>query len=121
MNAFLLILLSVLLSSMGQLLFKAGMDRVGYFKFSLANILPIAWDVATNFYIVSGLALYVISLVVWLMILSRVDVSYAYPMLSIGYIVTLFAAYFLFQEQLSWIRILGVFVIIGGVYLVSKT
>ena len=61
------------------------------------------------------------SVVVWLLVLSRVQVSYAYPMLSIGYIVNAVAAYYLFGEDLSFIRIAGIVVIIMGVYLISRS
>lgn len=119
--AYPLILLGVLLNAGAQLLLKAGMDKIGYFKFSLANLLPIAWQVALNPYIIGGLTCYVISVCVWLLALSRVEVSVAYPMLSIGYIVTAIAAYFWFHESLTLTRLLGIFVIILGVYLMSRT
>ena len=55
------------------------------------------------------------------MALSRVEVSFAYPILSVGYIVVAIAGYFLLDESLGWSRILGIFVIILGVYLVSRS
>jgi len=62
---------------------------------------PIGWKLATEPHIIGGLACYVISVVVWIMALSRVPVSVAYPMLSIGYIVNAFAAWMLFGESLA--------------------
>lgn len=116
-----LILLGVLLNAAAQLLLKAGMNKIGHFEFSFANVWPIALKVMANPPIITGLVAYVVSVVVWLLVLSRVQVSYAYPMLSIGYIVNAVAAYYLFGESLSAIRIAGIFVIIAGVYLVSRT
>ncbi len=55
------------------------------------------------------------------MVLSRVQVSFAYPMLSIGYVVNALAAYYLFGEPLTSLRMLGIFIIITGVYLVAQT
>jgi multidrug transporter EmrE-like cation transporter len=118
---FLLILLGVLLNAAAQLLLKAGMTQIGHFEFSMANVVPIALKVMMNFPIVAGLTAYVVSVVVWLLVLSRVQVSYAYPMLSIGYVVNAVAAYFLFGESLSVVRVTGIFVIIAGVYLVSQS
>lgn len=118
---FLLILLGVMLNAAAQLLLKAGMNQIGHFEFSFANIVPIGMKVMMNFPIVAGLVTYVISVGVWLLVLSRVQVSYAYPMLSIGYIVNAIAAYYFFGESLSVIRVSGIFVIIVGVYLVSRT
>lgn len=121
MLIFALILLGVLLNAGAQLLLKAGMTQIGHFDFSLANAWPIGLKVAGNPPIISGLFLYVMSVVVWLLVLSRVQVSYAYPMLSIGYIVNAIAAYYLFGEPLTSLRVLGIFIIMAGVYLVART
>ena len=116
-----LILTGVLLNTTAQLLLKAGMSQIGHFEFSAANIIPIGFKVIANLPIVGGLFLYVMSVVVWLLVLSRVQVSFAYPMLSIGYIVNAIAAYYLFGEPLTSMRMLGIFIIIAGVYLVAQT
>lgn len=115
-----LIMVGVLLNAAAQLLLKAGMNRIGHFEFSAANLVPIGWKVATNPPIVAGLTCYVFSVVVWLLALSRVDVSYAYPMLSAGYIVNAIAAWYLFGEALSPMKLAGIFVIILGVFLISR-
>ncbi|GGG01865.1 MULTISPECIES: EamA family transporter [Cysteiniphilum] len=115
-----LLLFGVLLNASAQLFLKFGMDRIGEFSFTLANIWPIGWKVATNYFVILGLMCYVISVVVWLMVLSRVPVGLAYPMVSIGYIVTAIAGYFLLGETLTATRVAGIFVIILGVYLVAK-
>lgn len=121
MMIFALILLGVLLNAGAQLMLKAGMTQIGHFDFSVANLLPIGVKVMANPPIVTGLAMYVISVGVWLLVLSRVQVSYAYPMLSIGYVVNALAAYYLFGEPLSSVRMLGIFIIIAGVYLVARS
>ncbi|MHB1947825.1 MAG: DMT family transporter [Gammaproteobacteria bacterium] len=118
---FLLILLGVLLNAAAQLLLKAGMSQIGHFEFSLANIAPIGLKVAASPPVIAGLFAYVISVGVWLLVLSRVQVSFAYPMLSIGYILNAVAAYYLFGEPMSILRMSGIFVIIAGVYLVSQS
>lgn len=121
MLIFALILCGVLLNATAQLLLKAGMSQIGHFEFTMANALPIGIKVMANPPIISGLFLYVMSVAVWLLVLSRVQVSFAYPMLSIGYIVNAVAAYYFFGEPLTSIRMLGIFIIIGGVYLVAKS
>ncbi|MGD9650301.1 MAG: EamA family transporter [Dongiaceae bacterium] len=116
-----LILFGVLLNAFAQLALKAGVNRIGHFDFSLNNIWPIGLAMAGNIYILGGLFLYGVSVIVWLMALSRVDVSFAYPMLSVGYIINAVAAYYLFDENLSVTRLAGIGVIIVGVYLISRT
>ena len=119
--SFSLILTGVLLNAGAQLLLKAGTNAVGHFEFSRDNIWPVGWQLATEPHIMGGLAFYVISVVVWIMALSRVEVSIAYPMLSIGYVVNAMAAWWLFGEAVSLTRLAGIGVIIVGVYIVSRS
>ncbi len=121
MMIFALILCGVLLNAGAQLMLKAGMGQIGHFDFSMANVMPIAVKVMGNPPIITGLAMYVMSVVVWLLVLSRVQVSFAYPMLSIGYVVNAFAANYFFGEPLTSMRMLGIFIIISGVYLVAQS
>jgi len=116
-----LLLFGVFLNACAQLFLKLGMTRIGEFTFTLNNLWPIGWKVATNYFVILGLFCYIISVIVWLMVLSRVPVGIAYPMVSIGYIITAVAGYFLLGEMLTTIRIIGIVVIILGVYLVVKS
>lgn len=116
-----LILSGVLLNAGAQLFLKAGTRSIGVFAFSLDNLLPIGWRLASNPFIVSGLFCYVVSVVVWIMALSRVEVSIAYPMLSLGYIVNVLLAWWLFGEAVTAMRVAGIFVIIVGVIMVARS
>lgn len=116
-----LILAGVLLNACAQLLLKAGTNSVGTFAFNADNLLPVGIKLATEPHILGGLTCYVISVVVWIMALSRVEVSLAYPMLSIGYVVNALAAWWLFGEALTLERLVGIGVIIFGVFLLART
>src|SRR5690349_10312990 len=107
MLIFALILLGVSLNAVAQLLLKAGMMQIGHFDFSMANAMHIGMKVMMNPPILTGLVCYGVSVIVWLLVLSRVPVSLAYPMLSIGYIVTALAAYYFFGEPLTSARLMG--------------
>jgi multidrug transporter EmrE-like cation transporter len=117
-TSFLLILTGVLLNAAAQLLLKAGTNRVGPIALD-AQSLPALQALALSGPIIAGLACYVISVVVWIVALSRVEVSIAYPMLSIGYVVNAIAAWFLFGEALTPMRLAGIAVIIVGVFLLA--
>jgi multidrug transporter EmrE-like cation transporter len=119
--SFSLILFGVLLNAAAQLLLKAGTNAVGHFAFSLENALPVGLKLAFEPHIFGGLCCYVVSVVVWIMALSRVPVSIAYPMLSIGYIVNAFAAHWLFGEAVTSMKLAGIGFIVVGVYLVAKS
>ncbi len=119
--SFSLILTGVLLNAAAQLLLKAGTNRIGTFEYSLANVIPIGKVIALQPHILGGLACYGISVVVWIMALSRVPVSMAYPMLSIGYVVNAVAAWYLFGESLAAQKLIGIAFICVGVWLVAKS
>jgi multidrug transporter EmrE-like cation transporter len=116
-----LILSSVLLNAFAQILLKKGMMSIGHFEFSLAQMLPMVGKVSTNLFILLGLICCVISVGIWILVLSRVEVSFAYPFLSIGYIVTAAIGYLAFGENLSDYRIAGILVICIGVFLISQS
>jgi multidrug transporter EmrE-like cation transporter len=118
---FSLVLAGVLLNAAAQLLLKAGTNRVGEFAFAMDNLVPIGTKLAMNPFILGGLACYVVSVVVWILALSRVPVSVAYPMLSIGYIVNALAAWMLFGESLGAQKLVGIGFIVVGVFLVARS
>ncbi len=119
--SFSLVLCGVLLNAAAQLLLKAGTNQVGAFDFSAHNIPSVGMQLAFEPHIVGGLLCYVVSVVVWIMALSRVEVSIAYPMLSIGYVVNAIAAWYLFGEAVTPIRLAGIAIIILGVVIVARS
>ncbi|MBN3725731.1 SMR family transporter [Burkholderia sp. Ac-20379] len=114
------IIIGVLLNAVAQLLLKAGVNAVGHFEISRANIIPIGFKIATQLPIIGGLSCYVLSVVVWIVGLSRVDVSIAYPMLSLGYVLNAFAAWYLFGEVMSLQRLIGIGIILIGVVVLAR-
>ena len=119
--SFALILTGVLLNAAAQLLLKAGTNAVGHFEFTSGNIVPMGMRLAMEPHILGGMLCYAISLVVWIMGLSRVPVSIAYPMLSIGYVINALAAWQLFGESLNAQKLIGIGFIILGVVLVTRS
>lgn len=116
-----LIFTGVMLNAAAQLLLKAGTNAIGQFAFSKANILPVGWQLATEPHILAGMVCYAISLIVWIMALSRVEVSIAYPMLSVAYVVNALAAWYFFGEAVSITRLMGIGIIVLGTYIVART
>lgn len=115
-----LIFTGVMLNVAAQLLIKAGTNAVGYFEFSSANILPIGWKLATEPHIVGAMFCYALSVVIWILALSRVQVSIAYPLLSMGYVVNAAAAWWFFNEAFNPAKVAGIGVIILGVIIISR-
>jgi len=120
-QSFALVLIGVLLNAAAQLLLKAGTNAVGRFEFAASNLVPVGLRLATDLHIAAGIGCYVVSVVVWILALSRVEVSVAYPMLSIGYVVNALAAYYLLGETVSPLRLFGIGIIVLGVFLVARS
>ena len=116
-----LLLSGVVLNAIAQLLLKAGTNAVGHFDFHLDNLLPVGWKIGTDPYILGGMACYGISLVVWIMGLSRVPVSIAYPLLSLGYVINAILAHYLLGEVVTAQRAIGIAFIILGVVVVARS
>jgi multidrug transporter EmrE-like cation transporter len=115
------IVFGVLLNAVAQLLLKAGARNVGEIHLTMQNFFAVGIKVASQLPIIGGLTCYVLSVVLWIIALSRVDVSIAYPMLSLGYVVTAVGAWYLFGEALSAQRLMAIFVILVGVAWLART
>ena len=120
-TAFLMLMTGVLLNAGAQLLLKAGTNVLGVITLTRENWWDTLWRMGTQGYFVVGVACYMVSLVVWIMGLSRVPVSIAYPMLSLGYVINAVAAHYLFGEAVTVSRWLGIGFIVLGVWLVARS
>ena len=119
-SAFAFLLTGVLLNAGAQLLLKAGTNALGVISLTRDNWWDMLWKMGTQGHFVAGVACYMVSLLVWIMGLSRVPVSVAYPMLSLGYVINAVAAHYLFGESVTVTRWLGIGFIVLGVWLVAK-
>jgi multidrug transporter EmrE-like cation transporter len=119
-TAFYFLFAGVLLNAGAQLLLKAGTNALGVIGPGEDWGRQIG-RVALEPHIVAGLGCYVVSVAVWIVGLSRVPVSIAYPMLSLGYVVNAVAAHYLLGESVTFSRWLGIGFIILGVWLVARS
>jgi len=119
--AFVFLMTGVLLNAAAQLLLKAGTNALGVITLTRDGWPETLMRMATQGHFVLGAACYVVSLFVWILGLSRVPVSIAYPLLSVGYIVNAIAAHYLFGEAVTATRWLGIGCIVVGVWLVARS
>lgn len=119
MKDMLLIILSVSLAALGQLLLKLGMIKVGRVS-SLASAPSMILNALLNPIVLSGLAVFGISALSWLVVLSRVKLSIAYPMVSLGYVAVVLFSWLIFKESVKPITIVGCLAIAVGVFLISR-
>ena len=115
-----LILLSVAITAVAQVILKRGMSVSG-----MHEALGMGWAsatlaVASNAWVVAGLALYFLGAVIWLVVLNRVPVSFAYPFVGLGFVLTALLAWGLLGEGLSVARALGTLLVTLGVALIAR-
>ena len=121
LTTFAFIISGVILNACAQLLLKAGTNAIGgAIHLTMSNWFETFVKVVTQLPILGGLACYAISLVVWIIGLSRTDVTIAYPMLSLGYVVSAFGAWMFLGEVVSPQRLAAIGVIVIGVVLLAR-
>ena len=119
-----MILLSVSLAAVAQLTLKHGMNQVtqhGEIPLSLGRPVDVIRRVGVNVSVWAGLGTFVLSAAVWLIVLSRASLSFAYPFASLTYVLILVFDRFVLKEPISGLRYSGVALIIAGLLLISRT
>lgn len=110
---------SIILAVVGQLLMKKGMMTFGSFPVSqlISRVIPMF----LNPWVFFGFACFGLSSIFWLVVLSRMEISLVYPMVSVAYVLVAFFSWYFFKENLSLMRWAGIAVIIAGVILISRS
>ncbi len=118
---FVFIMLTVVLNASSQLLMKSGMTQVGQAELSMSKISNLLVSAITNPWILLGLLTMTISMATHLISLSRFDVSFAFPFISIAYVIVAIWGYMFMGEHLNAYRIVGIGTIIFGTVLVAQS
>ena len=120
-GTFALLMVAMCLTVTGELLLKTGMNRHGVLEVSFSTLIPTAGKLLGNPFVVGGFVFVFSGALFWLAVLSRWPLTLAYPLLSISYIIGICASVLILKEKVSPIQVVGVFVIILGVFLVSRS
>jgi multidrug transporter EmrE-like cation transporter len=121
MKNIIIIIICVSISASAQLLMRKGMLKVGEISYTISsfkNAFPI---MITNIYLLLSMICYIISTLVWLIVLSKYEVSFAYGFWGLGFIIVTIFGYFVFNEHITLTRIIGMLLIGFGTYFISKT
>jgi drug/metabolite transporter (DMT)-like permease len=116
-----LILMSVALAATAQLTLKHGMNQVTEASGTATLTGSSVRAIITNLSVLGGLAIFGLSAVVWLLVLSRASLSFAYPFASLTYVLILLADRFVLHEEIPFLRWVGVAAIVTGIVLVAQT
>jgi drug/metabolite transporter (DMT)-like permease len=115
------ILFTVLTNAAAQLMLKQGMLSLGPLSFTADTFIARIFQVVFNPWVFAGLATFVISMASHLYVLSKVELSFAYPFLSLAYVAVAVFAYFVFREDLNAWRIAGIAFICVGTILIAQS
>ena len=119
LTSFLLVCCAICLTVTGELFLKSGMNRVG--PVMIHDLVASAARVVQTSQIWVGFGFIGAGALLWLSALSRAQLSWVYPILSLGYVLVLIFSRIILSEPVSWSRWLGTAVIIAGVYLVFRS
>ncbi len=116
-----LILFTVLTNAAAQIMLKTGMLSIGAFSLEPASIAGAVQRTMVNPMVILGMFTFVISMSSHLLVLSRVDLSFAYPFLSLAYVVAALYAYFVFRENIDGARMIGIGLICAGTFFIARS
>ncbi len=118
----LLLLGCIILAPAGNLLLKWGMNECGSITETNMGVVRYYLDVLSKPQVLAGTAIYIVSALVWLAVLGMMDLSAAYPIFVSGaFLIVTIAAVVFFQEHVNWVRIVGILVVVLGIYIVSQS
>lgn len=118
---FLLIVLNDVGDALGQILMKKGLLQNGITDVTFSNLLSFFSVSASSSLIWLGLLVYVLNFFVWILILTRVDLSIALPVGSTSYIFIPLLAMFFLHENISLLRWVAILIIAVGIHLVAQS
>ncbi len=113
------LLSSVLLNCGAQLFIRKGMLCLGELPKESSKLIGYCISACFNIYLILGMLSYAVSILLWMYVLSKVEVSVAYPFQSLGYVVAAFLAFYIFAEPLGAMKLTGIVIICIGVFVLS--
>lgn len=116
MRNIVLIFTSIIMGAVGQIMLKVGANKLENINTNIEGL----FSIIKNYYILIGLVLFGTSFLLWVKILTKNDLSFVYPMVSISYIIIILASRFLFNEPFTANKIIGIIAIVSGVFIINK-
>lgn len=122
MFAFMLVFMCIIMGALGQISMKAGMSQMERIN-GISELIDVHTikSIIYNVYVMGGLFLYMISAFLWLGALSTLEVSFMYPLLSLAYVITAIGAFIFLGETITIMRWMGIWLVIAGCFLVTRS
>lgn len=114
-------IVSVSLNALAQVALRKTMLAVGALPSSAAGLVGFAASIGLNAWFIAGMTCYAVSIALWMLVLSKTEVSLAYPLLSIGYIIAAVIGYYYLGEAVTITRLAGIALICGGIVVIAQS
>lgn len=115
-NNLMVLFSSIILGALGQVLLKLGVNRIGQIDLSWPSLLHTLLNIFTNLWVITGIFCFVSSMILWIKVISNMELSKAYPSVSLSYIIVFLISIFIFNETASSSKIVGLILVALGVY-----
>lgn len=110
---------SIFLGAGGQILLKYGVNQLGEIDLRRTGIIFTIFSIFTNLFIILGICFFMVSMVLWIKAVSTMELSGAYPSVSISYIIVFLFSVAVFNESFTAGKIIGLFFVVAGVYFLN--
>jgi len=120
MTVYIFIALTIFFTVCGQLLVKSASGGFGQLPGSFSEVLPFLINAFTNIKLIAGLGCAVIASIMWMIVLSMSDISFAYPFMGLNIVLVLALSPIVFNEAIPWTRWLGVLIVCLGLLVASR-
>ena len=121
MKIYFLVLSVPILATICQIFIKLGMQQIGEITLTELknNPLSLILSIITNVWVLMAAPLYTASFILWMYILSKLNLSFAYPFLALSFVLVPLVSLFVFGENISTLRWAGIFVIFSGIVIIG--
>jgi ABC-type antimicrobial peptide transport system permease subunit len=118
-TGFLWLLASILLGACGQLLLKSGVNRLGQINLTQKEILNTIFHIFTNPWVITGIICFVTSMILWIKVISNMELSRAYPSVGLSYLIVFIFSITWFHEAVTAEKVVGMILVCCGVYFLN--
>lgn len=116
MTRFIIIFIPIIIAAIAQIVLKSGIGSAN----TAVGLLEFFIKTLTSPIVILGLGLYGLGAVLWLIVLSREDVSFAYPLVSFAYVLAIFLSAIFLKEHVTPGRIIGSLLIMLGIFVIAR-
>jgi multidrug transporter EmrE-like cation transporter len=121
MSTWMLILVATVMGIVGQTMLKHGMNLMGPISLSTGTVPQVVWQIVRSPFVIGGLLIYGFGTFFWLVTLSRIDLSVAYPFVSLNHVLLFLIGWLILRESVTPLRAVGVGVICVGMILIARS